>query len=207
MSVAVANRKSVTRSITTPTKSVGLSTAPNLFSFDAIDRRRWAQGLTIPELCQAAEINPRTWERAKADPARVSSRTITKLEAALDAAAGPKRPKPGLVLAFVNAATSLLAGAVGLAPHLSVLTQDFNVQKPLDKAWLTASQLRRTAMWLAIVECDVARKDVAEACACSRQNIAQAIQFVEKRMEEEPSFAAIVERIAFFLNPQRSEAA
>lgn len=176
-------------------------TSARAANFFDVDRRRRDRGLSIEALCKAAGVSVRTWWRIKARPAAAEERTLRRLEAALGAVHQEAAPAIDAVRSLIQATLALLAATAGLDPERQVLRQDFTVQKPLDRDWLAASHLRRAAMWLVLMHVDgVERKDIAAACGCSRQNVAQAIQFVEERTEAEPAFASLLDRVGTLIN-------
>lgn len=161
-----------------------------------VDARRVKLGVTIATLLADADVAQATWDRFRADPAKTQPAIKQRLWRALDAiesGAVVRRLEPIEIL--FRTVVAFLAREAGEDPS-AMLAQDFTTQKPLDKRWLAASHLRRAAMWVLLMHVGgVDRPAICRLCSCSRQNVAQAIEFIEKRREEEPDFRALLDRV------------
>jgi predicted transcriptional regulator len=162
--------------------SVTLSITPNFFSFDDVDRRRRALGLTVEQLCHQAGVSVRTWFRIRASPYRQHRQALGRLNEVLERTI----VQPALSLLLVRSLMLAAATLSGVDP-VKVIYQGFDQQKPMDRDWLVASHLRRVVMYVLCEGLHVPRKIVCQVCQCTRQNIAQAIELISDKMEEEPA--------------------
>jgi hypothetical protein len=165
----------------------------NFFAFDDLDRRRRDLGISVAELCEDAVISVRTWRRARTDPYHCQ-RSLYLAKLALDDRESDVmgRNGPEGILRVVIVLATYEFGRLNTG--LEVINTDFRVQRPRDKQWLEASRIRRIAM-VVLIETGMERRDVVEACQCSRQNVAQAVGQVYEEMDEDPAFAAKLERL------------
>lgn len=157
-----------------------------------IDRRRRAAGMTVQALLSAARVDLSTWARLKRGERSASPRTLARLRAALDGAP-PPRPAD-LAGALHRVVTVRIAAALGADPVAVAATDTATVQRPTDKAWLSAARIKRMATAVLVRDLGVERAVVARALGVSRQAIHQSLAWIDEQSDD-PDFAALLARI------------
>lgn len=136
-----------------------------------------------------ANADRRTIAAAQRGVHRLRLSTARKWDLAVTRALGGR---DGDAVQFAVASVVVhLAGAGRLDPR-AILGHDLSVQRPNNKQWLEAAQLRRCAVYLLVVEFGFERSAIGRALGCSRQAIAQAITWAEERCDADPALRALL---------------
>ncbi|MCK1407640.1 hypothetical protein [Bradyrhizobium sp. 76] len=146
-----------------------------------IEKRRLKAGISIPRLCTAAGIHPRSYEVARAGKGGVRKTTLRKLSDALDRHGERVEPEERRTLcqSYVRKVTRDLARQSGWDPEL-MLNQDFSSENTNDPVWLQASRLRRCAIYLVVEGLfSGKRAPVARAIGISRQAVHKGVAAIE----------------------------
>lgn len=171
-----------------------LSSVENI---STIERQCRLHRISASKLCAAAGVSPATWQHARKHPASIRRGTLARLSAALDRLIDhdPFQRKPDVIACLHALIVDMLAIEINVSPA-AVRAQSMSPQRPTNVVWLQAARLRRLAIYLLVVECDVRRALVADELGMSRQNISQAIHWVR---EADPIYTAAAANCALRL--------
>lgn len=165
-----------------------------MMTFETIEKRRQAAGLTATAMCRRANIPTCTYFRARAGRVTPSEETLGRWARALRGGAPQSRrgmAAAALIRAVYRGYVATLAPRLGADAAL-VLSSDPRRSANFDPAWAAAARVRSLALYCAAIELDIPGARLAAAVGMTKQAISVAMRRVED-MRDDPAVDALLE--------------